>query len=204
MSFKSQVPVPHGVEIERFFSKATIDNGDSRVSFFSPNPSANNVDSNYSQNPFPESKFHVILGISLDPMMKIVRETADIDPAYIINNLNDGTLLLSSNQGRTKDIVNPVKDYLNFNGIQLATGATGASTYQTVATLGSTGVRKPDNLFYLGQQESFTLQIEFNSGVWPTSAQWTTAAQGRFGLTAEMYVAKMTKEELDEYRNSLR
>ncbi|MEX0662112.1 MAG: hypothetical protein WEA58_04005 [Balneolaceae bacterium] len=204
MSFKQSVAVPHNVEIERFYSKAVIDNGDSTVSLFPSNPSSNKVDTNYSQNPFPESKYHVILGISLDPLMKVIRQTADIDPAYIINNLNDGTLVLSSNQGRTADIVNPIKDYLNFNNISIATGPTGADTYQTVVTLGSTGVRKPDNLFYLGQQESFTLELLFNSGVWPSTANWAAAEQGRFGITAEMYVAKMTEAELDQYREMLK
>lgn len=205
--FKSFPTIPDGVDIERYFDVREIDNNDSSVSFFTSNPNGSDTDNNYTQNPFTQNRFHVILGITLDPLTKAIRQTADIDPFYVVNNLNDGTLVLSTGEGRVQDLIHPIKDYLNFNGLGVASvrdnSASGSEEYFDRITLGSTGVRKPDNLFYLSPNEGFKLEAKFNSGTWPTTANWTSAGVGRFGIKAEMYVAKMDEAQFEQYKAML-
>ena len=195
--------VPAGVQIERYFSVVEIDNGDSEVNFFPPNPSGVSTDNNYSQNPFPGQYYYVILGITLDSTVKVIRQDANIDPAYIINNLNDATLTLATNQGRTEDFVHPLKDYFNFTGIQTTEVIDSNDAALLTAALQSTGVRKPDNVYFQSPNEGFTLKAKFNSGTWPTTANWGTAGIGRFAIKAEMKVAKMNATQLRAFAQSL-
>jgi hypothetical protein len=199
--FKARVPVPAGVEIERYFDVQQITNGDSEKSLFPPNPSGVSTDNNYSSNPFPENLNYVILGISIQCTLRAFSTAANIDPIKVLNLLSDATFVLSSNQGRTEDIVHRLKDYLNLNDVQVAlTSAASDDAVTTTVTLPTTGVRQPDNLFFLKPNESFTVKTKFNSSDWPTTAHWTTAGIGRFGLEANLIVAKMTDEELYEYQ----
>ncbi|MEO1023456.1 MAG: hypothetical protein AAFW89_13005 [Bacteroidota bacterium] len=199
--FKKNVPIPAGVEVERYYDVQEIGNGQKTVSFFTANPNGVETDNNYSKNPFADDVNHLILGISLDPLVKLLRTGAGIDPAYVINNLSDGTLKLSTNNKRSTDILHPIKDYFNFTGMQISGQVDhgGASNILT-ATLNSTGFRAPDNLFFLKRNENFGLEAEFNSGVWPTAQNWTDLGVGRFGIKAELYVAKMTDQQLNDYQ----
>lgn len=195
--------LPTGVKIERFFSTIEIDNGDSTVNFFPSNPNKKSTDNNYSQNPFPGQFYYVILGITLDCTLKVIRQDANIDPAAVINSLNDGTLILATNQGRNEDFVHPFKDYFNFTGIEITETITAADATSLTAALQSTGIRKPDNIYFQAPNEGFDLRAEFNSGVWPTTANWTASGLGRFAIKAEMKVAQLTKAQMEEYMRSL-
>lgn len=202
MNFKRNVPIPTGVLIEKFFDTQVIDNGTSQLNFFPPNPSGNETDNNYTQNPFPEAKNYVILGISLNPTLSLITQDANIDPVLVVNTLKDATIKLATNQGRDTAFTNSITDYMNFNalGTALTSAASNDATTSLVA-LGSTGVRTPDNLFYLKPQETFTFKSIFNASVWPTIANW--AAQGRFAIKATFIVAKMNNAQLQAYADSL-
>lgn len=202
--FKAKVPLPLGVVVERLYDKKEVDNGNASITFFPSNATNVDTDNNYTSNPLPDNVNHVVLGISIDLLTKAIRLDANIDPVYILNNLNDSIFKLTTNSGRDRAILNPLKDYLNFSGVQLAQSYDSATpqTDQTIV-IPSTGIRFPDNLFYIGKNEQFTPKIEFNSAVWPTVANWTAAGTGRFGFLFEMWVAKMTDEQLAAYTRSL-
>lgn len=206
MNFKANVPVPPGVEIERYKSTVQIDNGDSTKDFFTSNPSlTGEIDQNYDTNPLPDDYFHVVLAASISPLTRLIRQDSNIDPAYVVNNLFDSNFKISSNKGRQQEINHPLKDYMNANitaaSSHVISGTPDVATL-TVA-LGSTGRRYMDNLFFIKPYEPFSASVTFNSGTWPTTANWTSAGIGRFGLRCEMWFAKMTKEQLNAYNGKL-
>ena len=201
--FKPRSPLPFGVEVERFYDKLQIDNGNGTLTFFSPSPSNAEIDNNYTNNPLSENYNHVLLGMGVDVLTKVIRQDANIDPAYVINNLNDAVIKLSTNRGRTRDILHPLKDYLNFNGISVSDGILSDDSSQLTISIPSTGMRHPDNLFLIKPQENWQVTVEFNSDTWPTTANWTSAGIGRFGLNAEVWMAKMTDEQLEAYTERL-
>ncbi len=201
--FTPRVPLEAGVQIERLFDVKEITNGDSEKSFFTPSPSGVVTDNNYRQNPLPGINYRVLLGISINLTVAAIEEDANIDPVKVINGIKDAVLTLSTNEGRNQDFIHPIKDYLNLSGLEAAlTSAASDDAVTSMIALQSTGIRQTDNLFYLKPNESFTLKVNFNNSVWPTTANWTTAGH-RFGLQTEIWVAEMNEAQFSRYKTQL-
>lgn len=207
MQFKPNVFVPPGVEIERYFSTVEIDNGDATITFFENSPTlTGEVDENYDTNPLSDTLYHVVLAVSIDPLARVIQTATNIDPLYVVNNLFDSTFKITSNKGRQQEVHHPLKDYMNANiraGLGIASDAAASFQTEVIVSLGSTGKRYLDNIFFIKPYEPFRALVEFNSATWPATADWTTAARGRFGLRAAIWFAKMTASQLNAYNRRL-
>lgn len=207
MSFKAKVPLPQGVEVLRRYDRRAIDGNISKLSLFTPSPAPNDPDNNYVNNPLPGAQNHVILGLSINATLQHIEEAANIDPVKVVNLLKDAVVKLDTNGGREERILHPLKDYMNFSQSQVSVAAANDNAAapanlltHTTITLQATGPRLVDNLFYFEPNESFTFEVLFKNGDFPAEADWT---KGRFGIEAELYLAKMNAQQLQQYDRRL-
>jgi hypothetical protein len=204
MSFKAKVPVPAGVEILRRYDRREIDGQTSKLGLFLPGSPQNDEDRNYANMPLQGAKNHVVLGISISPLMTTIETEANVDPVKVVNNLNDAVLKIETNGGREERITHPLKDYMNFSQTRAAV----ASSYDTnsvvnnsIVQLQATGPRNIDNLFYFEPNESFTVNVLFKTGDFPAQSDFS---KGRFGLEVELYLAQMNNQQLKRYDQRLK
>jgi hypothetical protein len=206
MSFKAKVPVPAGVEILRRYDRREIDGQTSKLSLFTPGSAQNDEDRNYANMPLQGAKNHVVLGISVSPLMTTIESEANVDPVKVVNNLNDAVLKIETNGGREERITHPLKDYMNFSQTRASVSAIsdGGTAPQaishSVVQLQATGPRNIDNLFYFEPNESFTVNVLFKTGDFPNQADFS---KGRFGLEVELYLAQMDNGQLNRYDTRL-
>lgn len=208
MSFKAKVPLPSGVEVLRRYDRRDIDGNTSKLSLFTPSPAPNHPDNNYVNNPLPGAKNHVVLALSVDCTMQILKTAENIDPVAVVNRLKDAVIKVQTNGGREERILHPLKDYMNFSQTRSAIAAIsdGASENpsaisESLITLQATGPRTLDNLFFFEPNESFTVEVEFKNGQFPAQSDWTF---GRFGLEVELYLAQMDGQQLQTYDQRLK
>lgn len=207
MSFKAKVPLPQGVEVLRRYDRRDIDGNISKLALFTPSPTPNDPDNNYTNNPLPGASNHVVLGISVDCTLQLIETATNIDPVKVVNLLKDSVLKIETNAGREERILHPLKDYMNFaqtraNAAAISDGGTAPQAItHSIAALQATGPRTIDNLFYFEPNESFTVEVLFKDGDFPDQADWN---QGRFGLEVELYLAQMNNNQLGKYDDRLK
>lgn len=207
MSYKAKVPVPAGVEILRRYDRREIDGQTSKLGLFLPGSPQNDEDRNYANMPLQGAKNHVVLGISVSPLMTTIETEPNVDPVKVVNNLNDAILKIETNGGREERITHPLKDYMNFSQTRTATAAIsdGGTAPQAVThslvQLQATGPRQIDNLFYFEPNESFTVNVLFKTGDFPAQADFS---KGRFGIEVELYLAQMDNGQLNSYDTRLK
>lgn len=206
MSFKAKVPLPSGVEVLRRYDRRAIDGNTSKLSLFTPSPTPNDPDNNYVNNPLPGAKNHVVLAMSVDCTLQLIKSAENIDPVAVVNRLKDAVIKVETNGGREERILHPLKDYMNFSQTRAAVAAIAdggtpvGAISESLITLQATGPRTIDNLFFFEPNESFTVEVLFNNGSFPAQSDWT---YGRFGLEVELYLGKMNGQQLQTYDRRL-
>ncbi len=208
MSFKAKVPLPQGVEVLRRYDRRTISGNTSKLALFTPSPTPNDPDNNYTNNPLPGAKNHVVLAMSVDCTLQHIITDENIDPVKVTNLLKDAVIKVETNGGREERILHPLKDYMNFSQTRANIAAISdgeaenpAAISQTLITLQATGPRSIDNLFFFEPNESFTVEVLFANGDFPEEQDWI---RGRFGLEVELYLAKMDGKQLQTYDDRLK
>ncbi|PKD43755.1 hypothetical protein CWD77_09355 [Rhodohalobacter barkolensis] len=206
MSFKAKVPLPAGVEVLRRYDRRAIDGNTSKLSLFTPSPTPNDPDNNYVNNPLPGAKNHVVLAMSVDCTLQLIKSADNIDPVAVVNRLKDAVIKVETNGGREERILHPLKDYMNFSQTRAAVAAIAdggtpvGAISESLITLQATGPRTIDNLFFFEPNESFTVEVLFNNGSFPAQSDWT---YGRFGLEVELYLGQMNGQQLQTYDRRL-
>ncbi|WP_133120207.1 hypothetical protein [Rhodohalobacter barkolensis] len=190
----------------RRYDRRAIDGNTSKLSLFTPSPTPNDPDNNYVNNPLPGAKNHVVLAMSVDCTLQLIKSADNIDPVAVVNRLKDAVIKVETNGGREERILHPLKDYMNFSQTRAAVAAIAdggtpvGAISESLITLQATGPRTIDNLFFFEPNESFTVEVLFNNGSFPAQSDWT---YGRFGLEVELYLGQMNGQQLQTYDRRL-
>lgn len=198
--FTPKPHIPPTAEADRLYNRLKLVSGTTEYDLFPSNASGGDKEQNYESVPLSTDKNTVFLGLSIDPLLKIIQTSANVDPAQVINTLSDGIIKISTNQRRTVELRYPIKDVINFNNMGVAADFDSVDALTTMASLSSTGMRPIDQLFFVRPNESWSATLEFNNDGFPAEADWPN---GPFGVYAEIPVARMTDDELNAYAQKL-